>query len=110
MSERAEGLTEGQRQHLEALIGLLDREGLLELRGLVDTRLSELEQPTQPAELVDGAPSPGLVSSKGSRGSGWIELKMINGFGPYAYRRWRTGGKLRSEYLGKVKQGLQAGS
>lgn len=36
-------------------------------------------------------------------GGGWVELKMINGYGPYAYKRWRSGGKTRSEYIGKVK-------
>ena len=33
---------------------------------------------------------------------GYVEIKTINGR-PYAYRRWREGGRLRSEYVGKVK-------
>jgi hypothetical protein len=33
----------------------------------------------------------------------WIELKMINGCGPYVYLRWRENGHRRSKYLGKVK-------
>lgn len=31
----------------------------------------------------------------------YVELKMINGCGPYAYLRWRSGRRLRSQYLGK---------
>jgi hypothetical protein len=37
----------------------------------------------------------------------WIELRYVkrNGkvYGPYRYRRWREGGRLRSRYLGKAK-------
>lgn len=33
----------------------------------------------------------------------WIEERMINGCGPYYYRRWWDGNKRRSEYLGKTK-------
>lgn len=108
---RPQGLTEGQRLHLETLTALLGKDGLLELRALVDDRLEELEQePTeeQPAgsEALAGSGTVGLSSGSGKNGSGrgWVELKKINGYGPYAYRRWREGKKLRSEYLGKVKE------
>jgi hypothetical protein len=33
---------------------------------------------------------------------GHIELKLINGYGPYKYLRRMEGGKLRSIYLGKA--------
>jgi len=100
-----EGLTQGQREHLETLIGLLDKGGLLELRGLVDSRLAELEEGERPAEAGCLSSScPVSISSPGGNGTGWVELKMINGFGPYAYKRWREGKTLRSKYLGKVKQ------
>lgn len=49
---------------------------------------------------------------KAADGSGrgfWYELKMINGYGPYKYRRWREGGRLRSKYLGKAKTDESAG-
>jgi phage N-6-adenine-methyltransferase len=36
-------------------------------------------------------------------GRSWVELKTINGCGPYAYKRWREGGRHRSEYIGKVQ-------
>lgn len=32
---------------------------------------------------------------------GYIELKIINNCGPYAYERYRDGKKLKSVYLGK---------
>ena len=32
----------------------------------------------------------------------WIEVKTINGK-KYEYKRWREGGKLRSQYMGKVQ-------
>ena len=34
---------------------------------------------------------------------GYVEEKMIGRHGPYRYRRWREGGRLRSRYLGKVR-------
>lgn len=36
---------------------------------------------------------------------GHVELKMINGYGPYKYLRRLEGGKLRSIYLGKASEG-----
>ena len=36
---------------------------------------------------------------------GHIELKMINGYGPYKYLRRIENGKLRSIYLGRASQG-----
>ena len=53
-----------------------------------------------------GAPPPsGGAPAAGKRGRGkgyWIEAKIINGCGPYLYRRWREGGRVRSEYIGKA--------
>ena len=91
----------GQRKHLVALIGFLDRDGLLDLRGLVDDRLAELEGQEQEIEDCSGEPA-GQAGSKNGKG-GYVELKYIRGFGPYAYRRWREGKRLRSQYLGKVE-------
>jgi len=73
-------------------------DGLLELRGIVDDRLAELE-----SQVIEDCPSehPGPAESKKGKG-GYIELKMIKNCGPYAYRRWREAGKLKSRYLGKV--------
>jgi hypothetical protein len=35
---------------------------------------------------------------------GHIEAKMINGCGPYLYRRYWEGKTLKSEYIGKAKK------
>ena len=47
--------------------------------------------------------APGGAPKGRGRGRGyWIEAKIINGCGPYLYRRWREGGRVRSEYIGKA--------
>lgn len=49
-----------------------------------------------------------LLGAEGSNDTpptGHIELKMINGYGPYKYLRRLEGGKLRSIYLGKAAPG-----
>lgn len=51
--------------------------------------------PTEEAGKVD----PGNGKKQGR---GWIEVKTISG-NQYAYRRWREGKTLKSEYIGKVK-------
>jgi len=94
------GITEAQSEHLTVLTMLLDRGGLLELRGIVDDRLAELESQEVEVEDCPGE-NPGPAEAK-SRARGYIELKMVRGHGPYAYRRWREAGKLKSRYLGKV--------
>jgi hypothetical protein len=48
-------------------------------------------------------PDGGDNGNKGPASSGWVELKTIRGYGPYAYLRWREGKRIRSKYLGKVK-------
>lgn len=93
-----------QRASMERLIASLDRDGLLELIMLAEARLAEIEDGQEPAQETSSR-----GSSKASEAQGWIELKMIPGangkqYGPYAYRRWRQGKRLRSQYLGKVKQ------
>jgi len=93
------GITEAQSEHLTVLTMLLDRGGLLELRGIVDDRLAELE--SQVIEDCPREPAGPAAESKKGKG-GYIELKMIKNCGPYAYRRWREAGKLKSRYLGKV--------
>ena len=94
------GLTDGQRSHLQALTGLLDREGLLELMAMAEARLAELDEELEPVQETS---SNGSGKAKAG-GSGYVELKMIGKNGPYAYKRWRQGKTLRSQYLGKVKQ------
>lgn len=49
------------------------------------------------------------LSTNGSNGggsgitAGYIELKMINGCGPYRYLRFRSQGHYKSVYLGKAE-------
>jgi len=56
----------------------------------------------------DTAPKdhPGGSTQSGSkRGGGrWVELKRINGCGPYAYERWFEGAVKKSRYIGKVRE------
>jgi hypothetical protein len=80
------------------LIELLDMRQTLEIRALVDERLANLERQELEDDLAESA---GQAEAK-SKARGYVELKRIRGFGPYAYRRWREGGRLRSEYLGKA--------
>ena len=81
---------------------------LLELRALVDNAIGAAEMREREAELglAETAAEHMAENGAGGKGSkgGYIELKTINGCGPYAYRRARVGGRLTSEYLGKVKQ------
>jgi hypothetical protein len=69
---------------------------LLEVIEAASDILEEREQ----AEVGYGA----APAESSSRGGGWLELKTVNGCGPYVYRRWREGGRLRSEYVGKVRE------
>ena len=99
------GLTDGQRSLSQRLIASLDRDGLLELMAMAEARLAELEEELDPIQETSSN-----GSGKAKAGAdGWIDLKMIPGangklYGPYAYRRWRVGKSLKSQYLGKVKQ------
>lgn len=92
----------------DAALQLLDREELLWLRGLVDDRLAELEEEEEQADLSSSEPV--SKPSRKKNGSGWLELKYINKWGPYVYKRWREGKILHSEYVGKVEKAQQAGS
>ena len=81
---------------------------LLELRALVDNTIeaAEMRERREELGLAETAAEPVAENGAGAKGSksGYIELKTINGCGPYAYRRARVGGRLTSEYLGKVKE------
>ena len=71
---------------------------------MIDEELSQREaEEAQQDERMSERGQEASGQSKGKAG-GYVELKMINGCGPYAYRRARVGGRLTSEYIGKVKQ------
>ena len=94
---------------LFAALDALDHAGLLALRKVVDDRLAALDEQStdDPADLVGnaGANGGGLPTKGGGAGrGGWVEMRMVNGCGPYAYERWREGGRKRTRYLGKVNK------
>lgn len=65
--------------------------------------LGELVQPPETTAVAQERDHDSQQQGK-RRGRSWVENKMINGAGPYAYRRWREGGRVKSEYVGKVKE------
>lgn len=94
---------------VEAVIDGLDMAGLLALRAEVDARLVALEADLGAMEATqDGDAAPkdrtGDSAEAGSKRGGGrgIELKRINGCGPYAYERWFEGGVKKSRYIGKA--------
>jgi len=94
------GLTQGMR----AMTGLLSREALLELRGLVDARLAEIAEPEEPGQEEyqrPGAQQPAGAKGR-SQGGKWPEIKTIHGR-KYEYERWREGDVCKSRYIGPAK-------
>ena len=96
-------ITRAQWQGIETLLPQMTIRELLELRAMIDTNIDTLELEEQQEAQQEPASERGQQSgkSKGKAG-GYVELKMINGCGPYAYKRWREGGRLCSEYQGKA--------
>jgi hypothetical protein len=90
-----------QWESIERTVAQAAEEELLRLRGLIDEALAALQTEEAAEEVTDNEQA---VKSRGAKAGGYIELKTINGCGPYAYRRARVGGRLTSEYIGKVKQ------
>jgi len=59
---------------------------------------------TDPHQDGDMLPKSGDGNPTSRPRGAWVELKTINNCGPYAYLRWREGGRCRSKYLGKVEK------
>ena len=78
-------------------LAALNRAELEELAVMVATLLAPEEDQEEPEPENAQA---GEVKG-GKRGGGYIEAKMINGYGPYLYLRYRVGKSLRSKYIGK---------
>lgn len=94
-------------EEIELTLCEMTLEELLELRALVDTRIDEAELLARRIELglEEPAEEPAAENGGGEKSkAGYLELKTINGCGPYVYRRARVNGRLTSEYIGKVKQ------
>lgn len=72
----------------------------------IEAELADLELADAVQEVLDSTPggAQGQRSGNGEHGHGghWIETRLVNGCGPYAYERWWDGGKKRSKYLGKA--------
>ncbi len=89
----------GNQELEEQISSPSSRPVLLALRGLIDDRLAELEEEESWPEKQMSSQD----QKDKSQGAGWVELKTIHGYGPYAYLRWRVGKRIRSKYLGKAK-------
>ena len=95
-------ITRAQWQQVEALLPQMTISDLLELRAMIDTNIDTLELEEQQEAQQEPASERGQEASQSKgKGGSYVELKMINGCGPYAYKRWREGGRLCSEYQGK---------
>ncbi len=47
--------------------------------------------------------SAATVAPEGTPPGGWEEIKTIKGY-DYRYRRWRENGRLKSQYIGRVRE------
>lgn len=104
MKPKAKKTTKRQSPALKTIVRSLDRltdEELTDLdailHGLIEAREDAVAEETTPIEATGKA-----TAKKGARGH--IELKLINGYGPYKYLRYWQGKTLKSEYIGKAKK------
>lgn len=79
-------------------LGQLSRSELEELAVIVGALLDATKE-EEDDQVEDGD----VASDTKSGARGHIEAKMINGYGPYLYLRYWSGGHLRSKYIGKAK-------
>lgn len=78
-------------------LGSLDKAELRHVFGIVKELLN-IESPETLEELMKG------VSDQVAIKKGYIEEKLINGYGPYKYLRLWVSGHLTSTYLGKANK------
>lgn len=90
-------------QTVTSNLNKLNRAALENVADLVAALLAELEDaPEDQAE--QGPAAAGGSKGKGSKGGSWLELRTVNGCGPYVYKRWRgADGRKHSEYVGKAE-------
>lgn len=92
-----------KQERAERYLRSLSTAELLEFQVMIDEELSRRDAELEAQQKQAGESS--QASGKASKGGGgYVELKTINGCGPYAYRRKRVNGQLTSEYIGKVKE------
>jgi hypothetical protein len=80
-------------------VGKLSTRDLIKLDALLHD-LIETRQHPKP-EAIERDHQSAATKARPSRRA-YIELKMINGCGPYKYKRFWQHGRLRSEYVGKA--------
>jgi len=71
----------------------------------IDEELAALELAEEVQDVLDHTPhTQGGRGGKAKRSHGghWVEVRLVNGCGPYAYERWWDGNVKRSKYLGKA--------
>ncbi len=71
-----------------------------EIEDLIAQLAERLDQ-VKPGDLPDPTPRQSNTGKQAARG--WVELKTINGCGPYAYQRWWEGKRCRSKYMAKSR-------
>lgn len=105
--------TKRRKIDIEWTLSQMTLEELLQLRGMMDSYIASAEEKRLREEersrrvelgLEEPAAENGVGEKSKEAKGGYLELKTINGCGPYVYKRARVGGRLTSEYVGKVKQ------
>lgn len=90
-------------QTVTSNLSKLNRAELENVADLVAAMLAELEDAPEETAAT-GPATAGGPKGKGGKGSTWLELRTVNGCGPYVYKRWRgADGKKHSEYVGKAE-------
>ena len=77
----------------------LDPEHLIELHHAIEALVDAIDADDESA--TDSGTQPRTLTGK--RGGGYIEWKMINGYGPYPYLRLWVQGKRKSYYLRRLR-------
>lgn len=68
------------------------------MKAIIESLLASLEEEEE--ELPEFKGYGGKSKERGS--SSYFELKLIRGYGPYRYLRYRIGSTLKSVYVGKA--------
>lgn len=89
-------------QHLEQLADAELQDLADQLQGLLEARAGVAPENENP-HGQNGRANTAASGAKAQIAQGHIEIKTIRGCGPYKYLRYRSGGKLKSKYLGKAK-------
>ena len=87
------GRRRSTEQEIAQALRELDASALYRLQDLIDVLLAQAEGTSGQGLEERG---PGGEAQERRDGRGWVELKLINGYGPYAYLRWWQGRRKRS--------------